>query len=98
MSEGLVPVNSVGELRRAGVPRQDELVVRSARKEGREIVTLRAVPRDAEFLVEGEVYPVSALHGEPVRPGPYRFPSEREARGFIDDAMAALAYLGCDID
>ena len=112
MSEGLLPAYSVGDLRRAGAPasgeepssgeeprsgREEQLVVRSARKDKREIATLRAVSRDAEFLVESEVYPVSALHGEPVRPGPYRFTSEREARAFVDDAMAALAYLGCDV-
>ena len=74
-----------------------ELGVRSARKDGRQVVTLRGVDRGAESVVECEVYPVSGLRVEPLRPGPYRFPNADEARAFMEEAVQALTYLGCDV-
>ena len=73
------------------------LGVRSARKDGRQVVTLRALDGGAECVVECEVYPVSGLRVEPLRPGPYRFPNPGDANAFMDEAVQALTYLGCDV-
>ena len=51
----------------------------------------------AECVVECEVYPVSGLRVEPLRPGPYRFASEQDATSFMEEAVQALTYLGCDV-
>ncbi len=74
-----------------------EVTVRAARKEGRQVVTLRALELGTECVVECEVYPVSGFRVEPLRPGPYRFPNAAEATAFIDQAVQALTYLGCDV-
>ncbi|HYY75601.1 MAG TPA: hypothetical protein VE644_04690, partial [Gaiellaceae bacterium] len=50
-----------------------ELALRSARKDGREIVRMHYVEESTGFVVECEVYPVGGLRVEPLRPGPYRF-------------------------
>jgi hypothetical protein len=81
----------------AGGLEERELVVRTARKDGKQVVTIRSVARGAECVVECEVYPVSGLHVDPLRPGPYRFESEQEAMRFVDDAAQALTYLGCEV-
>jgi len=75
----------------------NELAVRSARKDGRQVVTLRCVDEGVECVVECEVYPVSGLRVEPLRPGPYRFANADEAGAFMDEAVQALTYLGCDV-
>jgi hypothetical protein len=75
----------------------DEVDRRSARKDGREIVALRCVDADGAFVVECDVYPVSGLRVEPLRPGPYRFATRNEADAFLDEAVRALEYLGCDV-
>lgn len=74
-----------------------ELALRSARKEGREIVRLRYVEERSAFLVECEVYPVGGLRVEPLRPGPYRFATRDEADTFIRETITILEYLGCDV-
>ena len=74
-----------------------ELAVRSARKDGRQVVTIRCVERAPDFFVECEVYPVSGLRVEPLRPGPYRFGTMEQATAFVDEAVRALTYLGCDV-
>jgi 5-carboxymethyl-2-hydroxymuconate isomerase len=74
-----------------------ELALRSARKEGREIVRLRYVEERNAFLVECEVYPVGGLRVEPLRPGPYRFATRDEADTFIRETITILEYLGCDV-
>lgn len=74
-----------------------ELALRSARKEGRELVRLRYVEEKAGFLVECEVYPVDGLRVEPLRPGPYRFGTRDEADTFIRETITILEYLGCDV-
>ena len=74
-----------------------ELAVRSARKDGRQVVMLRALEQGAECVVECEVYPVSGLRVEPLRPGPYRFQTAVEATAFIEEAVQTLTYLGCDV-
>jgi hypothetical protein len=74
-----------------------ELALRSARKDGREIVRMRYVEGSAGFVVECEVYPVGGLRVEPLRPGPYRFPKRDDADSFIREAITILEYLGCDV-
>jgi hypothetical protein len=75
----------------------DEVDRRSARKDGREIVALRCVDTAGVFVVECDVYPVGGLRVEPLRPGPYRFATRGEADAFVDEAMRALTYLGCEV-
>jgi hypothetical protein len=72
-----------------------ELFVRHARKDGRLVAVLRAVDHGASCVVEAEVYP----HGSTqlVRPGPYTFSDAHQASAFVTEAVAALMYLGCDI-
>jgi hypothetical protein len=75
----------------------DEVDRRSATKDGREVIALRCVAADGEFVIECDVYPVDGLRVEPLRPGPYRFGSRQEADAFIDEAATALTYLGCEV-
>jgi hypothetical protein len=74
-----------------------ELGLRSARKDGREIVRMRYVEETNGFVVECEVYPVSGLRVEPLRPGPYRFVRRDDADIFIRETVTILEYLGCDV-
>ena len=71
--------------------------VRSAKKDGRQVVTLRVIDRDGEAIVECDVYPVNSMRVKPVRPGPFAFASRREADRFVEETGRALEYLGCDI-
>jgi hypothetical protein len=87
----------VGFVASPGPAAEQELAVRSARKDGRQVVTLRCVEAHGEFTVEAEVYPVSGLRVDPLRPGPYRFLSLLQANAFVDEAMQALTFLGCEI-
>jgi hypothetical protein len=72
-----------------------ELFVRHARKDGRLVAVLRAVDHGGSCIVEAEVYP----HGSSqlTRPGPYTFSDPHQASAFVTEAVAALMYLGCDI-
>jgi hypothetical protein len=72
-----------------------ELFVRHARKDGRLVAVLRAIDRGDSCVVEAEVYP----HGSTqlARPGPYTFRDAHQASAFVTEAVAALMYLGCDI-
>ncbi len=74
-----------------------ELALRSARKDGRELVRLRYTEERDTFLVECEVYPIDGLRVEPLRPGPYRFGTRDEADTFIRETVTILEYLGCDV-
>jgi hypothetical protein len=74
-----------------------ELLVRTARKDGKQVATMRSVARGGECVVECEVYPVSGLYVDPLRPGPYRFDNEDDAARFVDEAAQALTYLGCQV-
>jgi hypothetical protein len=71
--------------------------VRTARKDGRQVVTLRRSEADGQVVVECEVYPANSLRVEPIRPGPYRFQTEEEANAFVEETGRALEYLGCSI-
>jgi hypothetical protein len=73
-----------------------EVAARVARKDGKQVVALRCLEQDGEAIVECEVYPVSGLQIEPLRPGPYRFGTRDDAGAFMDEAMQALTYLGCE--
>ncbi len=72
-----------------------ELFARHARRDGRLVAVLRAIDRSGSCVVEAEVYP----HGrsEVTRPGPYTFDDAHQASAFVTEAVAALMYLGCDI-
>ena len=72
-----------------------ELFVRHARKDGRLVAVLRAVDHGSSCVVEAEVYP----HGSTqlARPGPYAFADPHQAGAFVTEAVAALMYLGCDV-
>ena len=74
-----------------------ELAVRTARKDGRQVVSLRSLARGDHFVVECEVYPVSGLTVDPLRRGPYTFATAQEASFFVDEALEALTYLGCEV-
>jgi hypothetical protein len=71
--------------------------LRTARKDGRQVVTLRRADVDEQIVVECEVYPVNSLRVEPIRPGPYHFDTEDAANAFVDETGRALEYLGCDV-
>jgi hypothetical protein len=74
-----------------------ELFVRHARKDGRSIAVLRAIDHGDSCMVEAEVYPGGIPTSDPVRPGPYRFASNRDATAFVTEAVETLMSLGCDI-
>jgi hypothetical protein len=72
--------------------------VRSAKKDGRQVVTMRLVEGSAgEAVVECDVYPVDSMRVKPIKPGPYAFATRREADRFIEETSRALEYLGCDL-
>ncbi len=75
----------------------DDSFTRTARKDGRQVVTLRRLQLGNQFIVESDVYPVGTMRVEPVRPGPYVFGTREEASAFIDETTLALEYLGCEI-
>jgi hypothetical protein len=75
----------------------DDNFTRTARKDGRNVVTLRRLQLGNQFIVESDVYPVGTMRVEPVRPGPYVFGTREEASAFIDETTLALEYLGCDL-
>ncbi len=76
-------------------PQRQEPVVRHARKDGQLIAVLRAVDQGSSYVVDAEVYPRGTM--QLVRPGPYTFGGAKEATTFMAEAVAALMYLGCDV-
>lgn len=74
-----------------------ELSLHSARKDGREVVRLRSVDHGGPCVIECEVYPLTGMLVEPLRPGPYRFGTRSEADAFVSEATLALTYLGCEV-
>ncbi|HMJ00737.1 MAG TPA: hypothetical protein VK488_12945 [Gaiellaceae bacterium] len=75
----------------------DDEFTRTAKKDGRQVVTLRRLMLGNQFIVESDVYPVGTMRIDPVRPGPYVFGSRDEASAFMDETTLALEYLGCEI-
>jgi hypothetical protein len=88
---------AVDRQRAPGALSETELDRRSARKGGREIVTLRCVESKGSFMIDCDVYPADGLRVEPLRPGPYRFGTRDEADAFISEVVACLTYLGCEV-
>ena len=70
--------------------------LKTARKDGRQVVTLRRESGEGK-VVHCEVYPVNSLRVEPIRPGPYTVHSEEEATSFVEETSRALEYLGCTV-
>ena len=79
----------------SGSTAENELFVRHARKDGRLVAMLRAVDHGSSCVVEAEICPYGST--QLVRPGPYTFPDAQQASAFVTEAVAALMYLGCDI-
>lgn len=75
----------------------DDGYTRTARKDGRQVATLRRLALGAQYIVEGDVYPVGTMRVDPTRPGPYIFGTRDEATAFIDQTTQALEYLGCEL-
>jgi 5-carboxymethyl-2-hydroxymuconate isomerase len=75
----------------------DDDFARTARKDGRQVATLRRLALGNQFIVESDVYPVGTMRVEPMRPGPYVFATREEASAFIEETTLALEYLGCEI-
>jgi hypothetical protein len=75
----------------------DDKFTRTARKDGRQVLTLRRLMLGNQFIVESDVYPVGTMRVEPVRPGPYVFGTRDEASAFIEETTLALEYLGCEV-
>jgi hypothetical protein len=72
--------------------------VHSAKKDGRQVVTLRlVVGASGDAVVECDVYPVDRMSVKPIKPGPYAFATRREADRFIEETSRSLEYLGCDL-
>jgi hypothetical protein len=72
-----------------------ELFVRHARKDGRLVAMLRAVDHGTSCVVEAEVSPQGT--NQLLKAGPYTFSDARQASAFVTEAVAALMYLGCEI-
>jgi len=86
-----------GKGSKKGAKAAKETFHRHAKKDGRRVVILRLFERDESFVVECDVYPTNSLRVEPLHPGPYNFASKDEAGAFIEEALLALEYLGCDV-
>jgi len=89
------PVEAPVELAVPSERRDQQLYVRHARKDGQLVAVLRAIDRGDACVVEAEVYPRGSM--QHVRPGPYTFADPHQAGAFVTEAIAALMYLGCDI-
>ena len=74
-----------------------ELFLVEARRDGDHVATLRLLPGASGYVVECDVVPRRAPPGESQYRGPHAFPTEREAKAFVDEAARALQYLGCEI-
>lgn len=92
----------MSELRGDGAPMVgaravDDGFSRTARKEGRQVATLRRLALGSQYIVESDVYPVGTMRVDPMRPGPYVFATKEEANAFIEQTTQALEYLGCEV-
>ena len=75
----------------------DDGFSRTAKKEGRQVATLRRLMLGSQYIVESDVYPVGTMRVDPMRPGPYVFATREEANAFIEQTTQALEYLGCEV-
>lgn len=78
-------------------PAEGEILLRRVGRENRQILTLRCVERGGQWLVGCDVYPIDTMRVEPLRLGPHAFASRQEAERFVDEALGAFEYLGCDV-
>jgi hypothetical protein len=86
-----------GGAKKSGTKSAKESFHRHAKKDGRRVVILRLFERDEQFVVECDVYPTNSLRVEPLHPGPYHFGCKYEAAAYIEEALLALEYLGCEV-
>ncbi len=77
--------------------RTEAISAHTARRNSREVVTLRCLKNSSDYVVECDVYPVNAMTVDPLRPGPYRFESLEQAKEFIAEALQVLTYLDCEV-
>ena len=70
-------------------------LAREATRDGRRVALLRCYddPDDGATIVEAEIHPTDS---EPVSRG-YRFSTAPEAFRFVQEALLALQYLGCNV-
>ena len=80
----------------AATPAAAPALVRHARKDSTTVAVLRLAERPDGWVVTAEVSPVGAADGAPVL-RPYVFADRRRALDFVDEAVEALTYLGCDV-
>jgi hypothetical protein len=95
--EGLRLAGVAQPAREMDPSREQELSRRTARKDGRQVVSLRSVQRGGNCFVECEVYPVSGFQVDPLTRGPYTFASAEQATIFVNEVMEALTVLGCEV-
>jgi hypothetical protein len=83
----------------AAVPAPDaephELYVRHARKNGRLLMTMRALDYQGSCVVDVQLG--SAESDKTPETRSYRFVDARQATSFVTEAVEALIYLGCEI-
>jgi hypothetical protein len=77
--------------------RLDDPNVHVASTGGRQVAALRRRDEERGSIVECIVLPVSALSVAPMMIGPFPFPDTEHADGFIQETLAALRVLGCEI-
>ena len=75
-----------------------QLFAHELRREGRRIVYLRGCAASGGGVtVEAEVSPVTAAaEAEPIV-RPFAFANADSAKRFVEEALLALQYLGCDV-
>jgi hypothetical protein len=72
-------------------------LVRQVTKDGRPVARLHCYDDDdGGTVVEAQVLPKG--ESQPVRRGPYRFATAQEATRFVQEALLALQYLGCQAE
>ena len=82
-----------GGRQEAAQPEQRELFVRSASRNGRPVVTMRARDFGDACVVDVD------LEGreDGAEPRSYSFADAQQASTFVTEAVEALVYLGCEI-
>jgi hypothetical protein len=79
----------------SGRQRATELYVRSAHRDGRLLITLRALDCGDSCVVEATRGTQDGT--EPAPPDVYAFVDAHEATVFVTEAVEALMYLGCEV-
>jgi hypothetical protein len=75
-----------------------QLFEHDLRKDGRRVVLLRGVSaKGGGVTVEAEVHPVTSAMDAPPQVRPFAFSTAESAKRFVDEALLALQYLGCDV-